>query len=449
MTCFNKILAADLRARIPEFFDFLKVEEQIKWNSSLFVMRGWGASNNKNSGVYSYICANYGIEFLPYSYSTSFDYVCSIAYEKLKQYDNLTPCFDYMLIDESQDFPSSFINLCSIVTKNQIFLAGDIFQNIFDLPDTQIEPDYLLNNCYRTDPKTLIFAHALGMGIADAKQPSDYLRWLTDEEWKLCGYDIIREEEHNLFKVSRTPLNRFDDIDVSTIESVVVQRNAFDNYEETIIKWIADIRNQFPSVSPNDIGIVFLENENDNYKLIDSLSSQIYSEFGWNVNRGYVNKAKIEGEIFVSNIYNVKGLEFPFVICISKNKLSSSMKRRNAMYMILTRSFISSYLLLSDRNDDLVEEIIEKRLICIKNNGYLEIEEPSAQQKEEKLQNIISSRYINRSQKEIADEIMDSKRIPHQLREKIHKSLEIWLDEDETDTATITDAIMKFAEIKQ
>ena len=65
MTCFNKILAADLRARIPEFFDFLKVEEQIKWNSSLFVMRGWGASNNKNSGVYSYICANYGIEFLP------------------------------------------------------------------------------------------------------------------------------------------------------------------------------------------------------------------------------------------------------------------------------------------------------------------------------------------------------------------------------------------------
>ena len=34
-TCHNKILAENLRERIPEFFDFMKVDEQIKWNEKL------------------------------------------------------------------------------------------------------------------------------------------------------------------------------------------------------------------------------------------------------------------------------------------------------------------------------------------------------------------------------------------------------------------------------
>ena len=45
-TCHNKILAKNLRERIPEFFDFMKVDEQIKWNEKLWVMSGWGSGNN-------------------------------------------------------------------------------------------------------------------------------------------------------------------------------------------------------------------------------------------------------------------------------------------------------------------------------------------------------------------------------------------------------------------
>ena len=41
-------------------------------------------------------------------------------------------CFDYVLIDESQDFPESFFELCGKVTKNKIYVAGDVFQNIYD-----------------------------------------------------------------------------------------------------------------------------------------------------------------------------------------------------------------------------------------------------------------------------------------------------------------------------
>lgn len=41
-TCHNKILAENLRERIPEFFNFMKVDEQIKWQEKLWVMSGWG-----------------------------------------------------------------------------------------------------------------------------------------------------------------------------------------------------------------------------------------------------------------------------------------------------------------------------------------------------------------------------------------------------------------------
>ena len=71
--CHNKILAENLRERIPEFFDFMRVDEQIKWNEKLWVMSGWGSKSDLNSGVYSYICNHYNIPFERYSYSITFD----------------------------------------------------------------------------------------------------------------------------------------------------------------------------------------------------------------------------------------------------------------------------------------------------------------------------------------------------------------------------------------
>ena len=53
--CHNKILAASLRTRIPEFFNFMKVEEQIEWNSRLWCTNAWGSRNDRNSGLYSFI----------------------------------------------------------------------------------------------------------------------------------------------------------------------------------------------------------------------------------------------------------------------------------------------------------------------------------------------------------------------------------------------------------
>ena len=65
-TCYNKILADSLRTRIQNFFDFMKVEEQIKWNERLWTINSWGTKYDKNSGVYRYICEYYDITFSTY-----------------------------------------------------------------------------------------------------------------------------------------------------------------------------------------------------------------------------------------------------------------------------------------------------------------------------------------------------------------------------------------------
>lgn len=64
-TCHNITLANKLKSRVPEFFDFMKVDEQIKWNERLWVFHGWGSLNNKNNlGLYGLICNIYGLPFL-------------------------------------------------------------------------------------------------------------------------------------------------------------------------------------------------------------------------------------------------------------------------------------------------------------------------------------------------------------------------------------------------
>ena len=188
-TCHNVILADSLRKRVPEFFNFMKVEEQIQWEKRLWVMRSWGSYGNPDSGVYSYICNHYHIPFSRFSYNRLFDTICREALSRLNQIEDFQSCFDYILIDESQDFSEGFFALCEKVAKKCVYVAGDIFQDIFENKSlTVVNPDFLLNKCYRTDPRTLMGAHAIGMGLFEKK-----LRWLKDDEWEACGYDVKRE----------------------------------------------------------------------------------------------------------------------------------------------------------------------------------------------------------------------------------------------------------------
>ena len=286
-----------------------------------------------------------------------------------------------MLIDESQDFQESFFELSELVTKNTVYIAGDIFQSIFDDSIiSEIQPDFLLSKCYRTDPKTLMFAHALGMGLFESPK----LRWLEDNEWKACGYELKKlTNGAEKYQLSREPLRRFEDLNqlnFSSIELVQTSKALDENAEKKIVEIIRDIKRENPTVIADDIGIIFMDDNNNSYLSIDKLSVSIPREFSWKVNKAHESKEKIKDTLFISNKNNVKGLEFPFVICVTK-KIHNNPSYRNTLYMVLTRSFLRSYLLISQDCNEELAKTLQQELKNINETSTLLITPPTEDEK--------------------------------------------------------------------
>ncbi|MGP1559391.1 MAG: DEAD/DEAH box helicase [Prevotella intermedia] len=372
-TCHNKALANSLRNRIPQFFNFMQVRKQIEWEKRLWVNRAWGTRNDADSGLYTYLCHFYNAPFQPYNKLTSYDSIFSKLIEHIEDIPetDFIPALDYIIIDERQDFPDSFFELCGKVTKNKVYAAGDIFQDIFETSkESKIPVDISLNRCYRTDPRTLMFAHAVGMGLFEIKK----LNWLTDKQWKEIGYDIERTgDESCLIRLRREPIRRFGETEVAKESSIVIK----DSTDcKDVIAILAQIRNDYPDVRPHEIAIILFGDTQNMYGYIDGLCPLITEKIGWQVVRGYEQKEIVEDKLYITNPNNVKGLEFPFVLCISP-QIQYDYRYRNILYTMVTRSFLKTFILLT--NTDNIEPQL-KGLDIINQYGYIETKEPSKEE---------------------------------------------------------------------
>jgi len=435
-TCHNKILANSLRKRIPSFFDFMKVEQQIEWEKRLWCTNAWGSSARSNSGAYRYICAFYGIPFSRFSYQQTFGMVCRQAINEIKSKykdEEMEFAFTHVFIDESQDFDESFFELCELVTEKNVYVAGDIFQSIFDetISDS-IEPDFLLGKCYRTDPKTLMFAHALGMGLFEKNK----LRWLEQKEWKDCGYivDVVESK----YILSREPLRRFEDLD-ENFESISIVEIE-NTYSDTVIQLVEAIKQENRTVLPDDIGIILLDQDKGIYKLADILEIKIQDKFNWNVNKAYETKEKQPNTILISNKNNVKGLEFPFVICITKAVKDSS-GYRNSLYTMLTRSFIKSYLLIPDNKSSGLTQEMRTGLKEIITNKRMVILEPTEKEKK-KIRTSFETRLKKESHYDVMMNVFKKLKVDKELHDKMFtatKQFEMLESDEKTLTAFVKD----------
>jgi len=277
----------------------------------------------------------------------------------LEELNNLSdkefePCFDFILVDESQDFPDVFFEVCKKIVKQKVYLAGDVFQDIFEsVKKNKWGFDIMLNRCYRTDPRTLMFAHAVGLGLFEENK----LNWFDKTQWENLGYKTDYSEEGYL-KLRRNPIKRFEEFEPG---------RSLEIYNDTTLTKVKDIIHELinsnPDLKPGDIAIILVDDSKNIYEYMDRLCYAINSEFGYDVIRGYETKSATEEAVYVTNANNVKGLEFPYVICITQ-KIQSNYRYRNSLYTMLTRSFIKSYLLVTD--DALLETL---------NNGYQYINE--------------------------------------------------------------------------
>lgn len=428
-TCFNKILASNMKKRIPEFFNFMKVERQIEWDEKLFCFSSWGNGNAPFSGMYRYICHKYDIPFGTLR-TGSLEFFSKEAVRLLKeriengeQHDFI---FDYVFIDESQDFGESFIELCELITENKVFVAGDVFQNIFrPIDDSVRHANLVLKKCYRTDPKNLMFSHALGMGLYEVP----VLRWLQGNEWAACGYNY--SEENGKAIVSRDTLSRFEDIpeDYKSTSLHVVERGA--SISNSIIQVIERIVEQHDTVTPGDVAVLFLDKSSYIYDEISRLTNEVESRFGWGVNISHESKTTDSSKMFISNINNAKGLEFPFVICFALN-LHRGTYFRNGLYTMMARSFLESHLVVSDSTDAALLTALEEGMECMNANGYMSLRIPPPEEVESQNSLLIwnESPSIEDKVKEFCDEKGASPRLRAKLIQRMSNLMD-GLEEDD------------------
>jgi len=215
VTYYTRSLRDHLTRSITRFYRHF-AEGEPDW-SRIDIHHGWGQKNLP--GVYREASLRSGVMPIPFgeaqSQKSPFDYVC----KKLVESGKLQPHYDLVLIDEGQDFPEGFYQMCFFLAKGprdskQIIWAYDELQDIFDVrvraaeelfgidhdgeprislgrsvPATAETNDFVLPKCYRNQRDILVLAHAIGFGLYDAK-PVQMLQ--NEEHWRDVGYEVLR-----------------------------------------------------------------------------------------------------------------------------------------------------------------------------------------------------------------------------------------------------------------
>lgn len=416
ITCHNRVLANSLKERLPAFFNAMRVEQQIDWNNRLWCFNAWGNFGVSNSGLLSLISESYNVPFYSYRDTHSFDLACKYTIQNISfNKQESRKILDYIFVDESQDFEQSFVELCNLITSKRVYLAGDVFQSIFeDKNISKLTSDYLLSRCYRTDPKTLMFAQALGMGLFETRK----LSWMDNDKWEMCGYSVKQDDNNEFLTLTREPIKRFEDLSAD-YESLVIEET--DDFSSTIIQQIKNLQLEYKNLKPSDICIIFLDNEDYVFTSDSIIGKRIEEVIGWGYVLAHETKHIDPEKISITNRNNVKGLEFPFVFCITK-QITRNYSYRNALYTMLSRSFLRSYLIIKKGNNGLTKDIKNGQIHIMKYKNMV-VRIPS----EQEIAEIKREFEVNKDTKSLHErtkEIMNKINIPMELFEDILNAVE-------------------------
>lgn len=370
-TYYTKSLYGLIKKLIERFYRDFSDNREPNWKK-IHILHGWGGV--ELGGVYSTACMDNGIEPITYNIArrfsaNPFDYVCKVLLET----NRIQPKYDLTLIDEGQDFPNHFYQLCYMLSKDKrIVWAYDDFQNIFDvnLQDEKhtfgkdLEGNYyvdfsknknplqdiVLHTCYRNPRMALIAAFSLGLGIYNKK----VLQRLEDNNhWELLGFKVESgtSEVGDKMIISR-PIEHTPNIMNQELGMYTIKVQSFKDCATECRFITQHITNdiQTEKLRPDDICVICLDNRNINtyYALLAKmLSRNGISTFNL-VDAPNANKHFFyENYVTLSTINKAKGNEAGMVYIIgadtafinrdnviSRNKLFTAITRTKGWVMI-------------------------------------------------------------------------------------------------------------------
>lgn len=307
--------------------------------------------------------------------------------------------YDYVLIDEAQDFSPEFYQLCRAIVYNDCLVWGyDDFQNIYNvnIQDTistfknefgaegidliklreqheDLNNDIVLDKTYRNPREILILAHAIGFGIYN-----DHLIQALEnnQHWKDFGYNVLHGECKigDRMVIERPKEN--SPLIISDLQTPDEMIQVFSHVDKiTELAWLcSDIQKTIEkeNIRPDDILIISIDDKtckSDMAIISQLLNKKNVSTF--NVTSNFYTKGFIEeGSVTLSTIHKAKGNEAAIVYVIGcevfdAHKNSRSM--RNKAFTAFTRA--KGWLKIS--GVDIEQSQLVKEIQTVKENNFI------------------------------------------------------------------------------
>ncbi|QNQ53414.1 DEAD/DEAH box helicase [Serratia liquefaciens] len=325
------------------------------FEDSIHILHAWGGNNAP--GVYYNACINNSASFINYSEAKRinpaqpFSYACS----QLINNHSISAQYDYVFVDEAQDFDSNFLQLCLQLAEEEKMVFGlDVFQNIFQTSSPtaeqllgkgrELSSDIFLNKCYRTPCATLVCAHAIGLGVY--RNPVQVIK--TAEHWENLGYEVderhdnaFAEGEHiSVYRTRETSPSLFDE----DKNSLIITQHHENHIDECF--WVArKIHEDIVTEGLNASDILIICADDRNFKNYYNILSKALSDFNIDVNNVNADKYNIsdfsvDNKVTYSTIHKAKGNESYSVYIVGCEALyyNPNVKNRNLLFTAMTRS---------------------------------------------------------------------------------------------------------------
>lgn len=372
ITFFTKSLRAPIKDLVTKFYRHYK-EVDPDWNM-IHIRHGWGGASS--SGAYADACRRVGRT--PRSYSSARDNMprgddpFNFACKELLSRGAVEPFYNHILIDEGQDFPQGFYELCYELAYGEadsknIVWAYDELQNILNVtmrspeelfgvsdsgaPKISLERaegrlpvgatnDTVLSKCYRNQREILTVAHAMGFGIY-----SDIVQLLeSPDHWRDVGYELdsvefkVGDNVEILRPVENSPLSLTGEGLPPLIEYYCA------NGIDAEVTWVIDQVERFlaEGLQPEDLLIVAMDDRymRSYFKLISvQLADRGISSNNIHADPYSEPPFTIAGKITMSTVYRAKGNEAAVVFVLGVDALAPKLRAdRNKLFAAFTRT---------------------------------------------------------------------------------------------------------------
>lgn len=342
-------------------------ETDPNWDN-VHVRHGWGRNNLP--GVYRDTCIREGVSPKNFSHvrgqSNPFGIIC----QELVSNKDISPYYDLVLVDEGQDFPDAFYQLCFYLTKGsrdekQIVWAYDELQNVFavqvrepevlfgidddgnprislsrSLPSGTETNDFVLQRSYRNQREVLVLAHAIGFGVY-----GETVQMLENaKHWEDVGYDIVSGDftTGSVNIVERPERNSPSTLN-SPADTPVIKLVSADDPSAEIDAAVSEISYFIENgIAHHNIMVISLDDQSTR-SYFSSISNKL-ANIGIPVNNIIKDPYseppfRIDGKVTLSTVYRAKGNEAAVVIILGADAaVLKTRTGRNKLFVAFTRT---------------------------------------------------------------------------------------------------------------